>query len=73
MRRLLWCAALWALPLTAQAMDSATLLGHPARYRVLYADETEAVYADMDTVRRTMRGGRWRRMSSATTRGFTAI
>ena len=73
MRRLLWCAALWALPLTAQAMDSSTLLGHPARYRVLYADEREAVYADMDTVRRTMRGGRWRRMSSATTRGFTAI
>lgn len=52
MRRFLWCAALWALPLTAQAMDSSTLLGHPARYRVLYADEMEAVYADMDTVRR---------------------
>lgn len=34
---------------TASAMDQETLLADPARYRVIYADEREAVYADMDT------------------------
>lgn len=49
-----WAAALagalLAAPFGAMAMDSNTLLEDPARYRVIYADEEETVYADMDTV-----------------------
>lgn len=33
------------------AMDSETLLSHPARYRVVYADEEQAVYADKESIR----------------------
>ncbi len=40
-----------AAPTAAMAMDSATLLADPARYRVICADGEKAVYADMETVR----------------------
>ncbi len=50
----IWAAALagalLAFPLAASAMSSDTLLKDPARYRVIYADDEETVYADMDTV-----------------------
>lgn len=39
-----------AAPVVSMAMDSKTLLSDPARYRVIYADDEGAVYADMDTV-----------------------
>lgn len=38
------------LPGAASAMDSATLLSNPARYRVVHADDEEVVYADMDSL-----------------------
>lgn len=41
---------LLAAPGAASAMDSASLLGDPARYRVVYAGEDEVAYADMTTV-----------------------
>lgn len=39
-----------ALPLSAGAMDLAALTAAPARYRVIYADEKETVYADTETM-----------------------
>lgn len=51
----LLCAA--CLPAAASAMTMEELLASPGRYRVLYADEAEAVYADMTTVRRASRSG----------------
>lgn len=35
---------------SAMAMDSATLLSHPEQYRVIYADDHEIAYADMNTL-----------------------
>lgn len=35
---------------SAMAMDSATLLSQPERYRVIYADQHEVAYADMNTL-----------------------
>lgn len=35
---------------SAMAMDSATLLSQPERYRVIYADNHEIAYADMNTL-----------------------
>lgn len=50
-----WMAALaaavvMAAPFAADAMDSKTLLSDPARYRVIYADGRDVVYADMETL-----------------------
>lgn len=38
-----------AMPFSGMAMSSETLLKDPARYRVIYADDKETVYADMET------------------------
>lgn len=35
---------------SAMAMDSATLLAHPDRYRVIHADDEEICYADMKSL-----------------------
>ena len=35
---------------SALAMDSATLLSNPERYRIIYADQHEVAYADMNTL-----------------------
>ena len=35
---------------SAMAMDSATLLAHPDRYRVIHADDEEIFYADMESL-----------------------
>lgn len=35
----------------AMAMDSETLLSNPERYRVVYADEEQMVYADKESLR----------------------
>ena len=35
---------------SAMAMDSATLLAHPDRYRVIHADDEEICYADMESL-----------------------
>ena len=35
---------------SAMAMDSATLLAHPDRYRVIHADDEEIFYADMKSL-----------------------
>ncbi len=35
----------------AMAMDSETLLSQPARYRVLFANDEQTVYADKETIR----------------------
>lgn len=58
MKRILLASLLCAagLPAMASAMSSAELLASPARYRVIYADAAEAVYADMTTVRREETG-----------------
>lgn len=39
-----------AAPTAAMAMDSAELLSHPAKYRVIAAGEDEVVYADLSTL-----------------------
>lgn len=47
-------AALFALlsaPVMGMAMDSDTLLASPNRYRPIFADEEQVIYADMHTVR----------------------
>lgn len=39
-----------AAPTAAMAMDSAELLSHPAKYRVIAAGEDEVAYADLSTL-----------------------
>ncbi len=43
-------AALVLLSPSVMAMNSAELLGNPVRYRVIFADKNQAVYADMESV-----------------------
>lgn len=42
--------ALMTVPGMGMAMDSASLLADPARYRVISADGEEVIYADMETL-----------------------
>lgn len=46
----LFAAAFLLGSTSAMAMDSHTLLTQPERYRVIYADNHEIAYADMDTL-----------------------
>lgn len=43
-------ALLLGLALPAYAMDSATLHNDPTRYRILYADDSQVIYGDMESV-----------------------
>ena len=43
-------ALLVGLALPAYAMDSATLHNNPARYRIIYADASQVLYGDMQSI-----------------------
>lgn len=45
------CAALLGLgALSANAMDSATLRSHPDQYRILFANDQQVIYGDMQSL-----------------------
>lgn len=54
MKRKIFAAAavcMMGLPAASMAMDPATLLSDPARYRPVYAEGDQTIYADVETLR----------------------